>query len=245
MNTFKLNRKLVIMAMMLFLVCSIRFAFSTPVGPAATQVKNETRSPAGATLINTSGGSITTLKLNATMQNLRWKAYVGNVTGSLVLDNAGNYSIYEWELSAVTGEVYATRSQDIVQWSTLDCSNETHMINEEIAIDHTDNPDDNITATFSAKDHDEFYVGTELIEENSCFSLHTFVNDSNQSQDFEEIIMYDGTTHDNGDIVYASLLEQDAMGFDNQPYDFQMIVPENGGSTWTGSTPYYFYVELT
>ena len=48
----------------------------------------------------------------------------------------------------------------------------------------------------------------------------------------------------NGDIVYATILEQDAQGFDNNQYDFQMIVPEVG-LTWSSSTAYYFYVELT
>jgi hypothetical protein len=71
------------------------------------------------------------------------------------------------------------------------------------------------------------------------------VNNESQDSDFEEIILYDGTDHLNGDIVYATILEQNLAGYNNNQFDFQMIVPENGAPTWTSSTPYYFYVELT
>src|SRR5262245_15380672 len=101
---------LLLMAMLAFLLASGMIAYAVPSGPVATLITNETKSPAGATKINTTGGSITIMKLNATTQNPRWKAYVGNVTGTLTLDDASDNSIFQWSLTRVTGEVYATRS---------------------------------------------------------------------------------------------------------------------------------------
>ncbi len=217
---------------------------ATPVGPIITPVSNETATPSPASLLNTTGGSITTILINATTQNLRWKAFVGNVTGKLTLDDAGNNTIYDWSLSSVSGEIYATRNLGQINWTGINCSNSTHMKNEDIRMNHTE-PSDNISKTFSQTSHSQFYAGTKLISQNSCYSLRTYVNDTPQSTDFEEIALYDGTNLTDGSIIYSSILEQDAYGFNNRTYDFQMIVPEIGLATWTSSTAYYFYIELT
>lgn len=230
---------------LIILIFIPHYAYAAPAGPDVISIRNETASSASATLINTTGGSITTMVLNITTQNLKWKAFVGNVTGSLALEDSAGYSIFDWTLNSVVGEVYATRSADTVSWVDVSCGNMTHITNEETALNHTSNPDDNISATFNAKNHDSFYVGVTEITENSCYSIYTNVNNKSQSNVFEEIILYDGTNPTNGDIIYATKLEQDALGYDNNPYDFQMILPEVGLSSWKSSTAYYFYVELT
>jgi hypothetical protein len=226
------------------LIINIKLAYSVPSGPTITFISNETKQPAGATMINTSGGSITTIVLNATTQNPRWKAYVGNVTGTLTLDDADDNTVFDWTLTDPMGEIYATRFSGTVNWSGVNCSNSTHIANEEKALNHT-NKDDNITATFDEQIHSGFFVGTREILPDTCFSVHTYVNSTSQQTDFEEVILYDGTNETNGNIIYATPLEQNLYGFDNNTYDFQMIVPEVGLATWTSSTAYYFYVELT
>ncbi|MBW2974267.1 hypothetical protein KY366_00985 [Candidatus Woesearchaeota archaeon] len=227
----------------IFLVIAIISSFNAvavPSGPSVNTIKNETATPASAALVNTSGGSITTMVLNSTTQNLRWKAYVGNVTGTLVLDDASGYSVFDWSVATLVGEVYATRSSSTVTWSDIACATPSDITDEEIALDHTSNPNDNISTTFSTQDHNSFYVGSEEITEDSCYSVHTYVDDSSQSTDFEEVLLYDQSY-----MVYATIIENDVMGYrPDQTYDFQMILPEVGLSSWTSSTPYYFYVEL-
>lgn len=244
MKSIKLNGSYGIIVMILAAVTVIMAAYAAPIGPTITIISNETKQPASAAIINTTGGSITTIVLNATTQNTRWKAYVGNVTGALTLDDANDNTIFQWSLTAVTGEVYATRASGNVNWSGANCSNSTHISNENLALNHS-NKDDNITKTFNQQSHDGFFVGVREILANTCFSLRTYINSTSQSANFEEIVLYDGSNVTNGNIIYATPLEQDAYGFDNSTYDFQMIVPENGLATWTGSTAYYFYVELT
>jgi hypothetical protein len=219
-------------------------ASAIPSGPTITVVSNETKQPASATLLNTTGGSITIMVLNATTQNLRWKAYVGNVSGTLTLDDADDNTLFDWSLTHVIGEVYATRQSGIINWSGINCSNETHITAEEKALNHT-SQDDNITKTFDESTHQGFYIGTREILQNTCAAVHTYVNSSSQTSNFEEVVLYDGTNETNGKVVYATPLEQDQYGFDNNLYDFQMILPEVGLATWTSSTAYYFYVELT
>jgi hypothetical protein len=234
---------LVIAAMFVFLLACTIIAYAVPSGPLVTLVTNETNSPAASTKINTTGGSITIMRLNATTQNPRWKAYVGNVTGTLTLDDASDNSIFQWSLTRVTGEVYATRSSGNLNWTGVNCSNSTHLSFEDIAMNQT-NLDDNISRTFNTLSHSGFFVGTREILQNTCPSVHT-LNSSRQQSRFEEIVLYDGTNTTNGNIIYAAPLQQDAASFDGSTYDFQMIVPENGLATWTSSTAYYFYVELS
>jgi hypothetical protein len=59
------------------------------------------------------------------------------------------------------------------------------------------------------------------------------------SSSFQEVVLSDGSN-----LVYTSLLANDANGFDNKTHDFEMIVGENGHLGDTTSTPYYFYLEL-
>ena len=234
----------IVLAILTILLAGTIFVYAVPSGPTITLISNETKQPSAARLINTTGGSITTMALNATTQNPRWKAYVGNVTGRLTLDDANDNTIFDWTLTNVIGEIYATRASISINWSGTNCSNSTHISNENLALNHT-NKDDNITKTFNAQSHNGFYVGTREILANTCFSVRTYVNSTSQSSKFEEVLLYDGTNSSNGNMVYATPLEQDVYGFDNNTYDFQMIVPENGLPTWASSTAYYFYVELT
>jgi|SRR3989344_1324356 len=235
--------KVLALAIFVFLLASAVLVYAAPSGPIVTLISNETKSAAPATKINTTGGSITIMRLNATTQNPRWKAYVGNVTGTLTLDDANDNSIFQWSLTAVTGEVYATRASGNINWSGVNCSNSTHLGLEDVAMNQT-NFDDNISRTFNSISHSGFFVGTREILQNTCRSIHT-LNSSREQSRFEEVALYDGTNTTNGNIIYSAPLQQDAPSFDNSTYDFQMIVPENGLATWTSSTAYYFYVELT
>src|SRR3989344_3194316 len=180
--------KVLALAIFVFLLASAVLVYAAPSGPIVTLISNETKSAAPATKINTTGGSITIMRLNATTQNPRWKAYVGNVTGTLTLDDANDNSIFQWSLTAVTGEVYATRASGNINWSGVNCSNLSHIALEEAALNHT-NKDDNITSTFSSQLHNSFYIGTKQIFSNTCFSVHTFVNSSSQSARFEEVAL--------------------------------------------------------
>jgi hypothetical protein len=211
-----------------------------PQGPdGILSVNNSTKGNVSAKIFNISGGYIATFNLSATIQNPRWKAFVGNITGSFTLDDASGSTIYDWTLSSINGRVYATRNSSTVAWSNINCSNNTHLEAENTLLSHSNN-DDNITKTFENRTHNSFWVGATNIGANTCPNLKTYVNDAAQITRFQEMALYD-----NYNIVYATILEQDQAGYDGSLFDFQMIVPENGGAGWNGATAYYLYVELS
>ncbi len=217
-------------------------AASTPQGPESVDIlANETKGAVTAYELNVSGGYITTINITSSTQNVRWKAIVGDVGGKFTLDDTTGSTIYDWTMTSVAGEVYATRNSSTITWTNLTCATTANLEAENANLSHT-SPDDNITATFSDTTHAEFFVATVNISANSCPTLNTYVNNASQDTSFEEVVLYEAV---GGNIVYATILEQDATGFDGQTYDFQMIVPENGAEGFSGATAYYLYVELS
>ena len=51
--------------------------------------------------------------------------------------------------------------------------------------------------------------------------------------------------NDGTSLIYATIIENQADGFDENNYDFQMIVPENATDGFNGATAYYLYVEIS
>ena len=90
--------------------------------------------------------------------------------------------------------------------------------------------------------HQEFYVGTTNIENSTCPSTATFVNDTAQdlAEDalFQEILLTDTNS-----LIYTTIIHDQEQGFNFQNYDFQMIVAEKD-LPGEQATPYYFWVEL-
>jgi hypothetical protein len=186
------------------------------------------------------GGSFTTLVLNVTSQTSKWKAYVGNVTGKLTLDNSNNKSIYEWALTTVQGEVYASKN-DSINFSALTCSNRGNITAEDALLNINSSSDDSINKTFTQQIHRSFVIGgTGTIANSSCFAIATYVNDSsqpaNENATFQEILLSDSKN-----LVYTTIINDNKIGFDTGTYDFQLIVPDDPGAT---STTYFMYAEL-
>lgn len=186
-------------------------------------------------------GTITTMVLTSVQQDNFWKAYVGNVTGSFTLDDANNWTIYSWALSgAVSGEVYASRSPSVT-WAGIACANKTNIINESGVHSMLATQSDRINATFSQSIHKQFGVGSVTINQNTCNSTATYVNDTVQtlttSSPYQEVLLQDT----NSNIVYMTSIDDNSQGFNNQSNDFQMIVAEGSDTPHA----YYFYVELT
>lgn len=223
------------------LVFSKAFLSADPIGPSQmVSVWNETKNTTSAAMFNISGGYIAALNLTASVQNTHWKAFVGWVNGAFTLDDFSGSTIYDWSLSVTTGRVYTTRDSSTIEWNLIQCANgTTNLAAENTAMFHNRTAD-NITATFIYPGtHDPFWVAGRPINSNACPTLNTYINDVSQDDDFEEMALYDSTS-----IIYATILEDNLVGYDGQPYDFQMLVPENGSQGFTGATPYYLYVEL-
>jgi hypothetical protein len=186
-------------------------------------------------------GTITTMIINTTQQDQRWKAYIGNVSGSLSLRDANNVSIYAWALATMSGQVYASRYGNL-SWTSISCAPAGLIINESNYFGMANSNPDRINATFYDSTHKSYQIGGNTINTaDRCNSTATYVNGTAQTlttaSPYQELLIRDG----NGYLVYMTDISYQNTGYDGQKYDFQMLVAEN---TTGSATPYYFYAEL-
>jgi len=238
------KKKLLIFALILISVLGLFLirAANYPVGPDTLNITSNTTKPnvINAT-INISGGVIAAMNITSTTQDTRWKGFIGHVTGAFSLQDSTGSVLYNWALSSITGKIYTTRNATLVNWANINCSNLSTLNAENVLMSHS-NPNDNLNMTFNystGATHQSFYVGSRLMVENTCPTLNTYVNNKTNDTYFEEMALYDGYN-----IVYATVLNQNQVGYDGHNYDFQMIVPENGAPGYQGATAYYLYVEI-
>jgi hypothetical protein len=258
-----MKREMLFVGIVIWLILALVFVNAAPIPPTITYVSNSTMGSAnsvGAFFNYTgngthAGGYIFTIQVFSMIQDRKWKAFIGNVSGRLTLDDGDSYTIYDWDqfTGTIGGEIYTTRFSSAVNWSNINCtwgysntSNKTVLENENSALSLTSTAD-NITRTFNDTIHPQMQVGNRVIPQNTCFSTKTFINNSRQTTNvFAEILLYDGISGTDGKIIYTTSIDtSNQYGYRNDTnYDFQLIVPENSSTTAPGSTPYYFYVEL-
>ncbi len=187
-------------------------------------------------------GTITTILFDVIQQDQYWKAYVGNISGRLTLDNPSGFTIYEWALAGVnkSGEVYVSRASNI-DFEAIFCANDLNVSSEHLFYNMTFSQADNINKTFNYTSHSEFYTGNTHFIVNDCRSTATYVSDAaqvmNGNQQFQEILLMDGANN----LVYTTIIGT-SIGYDGNNYDFQILVPDSG--IRVTPTTYYFYTEL-
>jgi hypothetical protein len=214
-------------------------ATADPTGPTGISTGSSSRYglSTGSPPINAFAGNVTQLILNASSITQTWQGYFGNISGKIVLGNSGNKTLYDWNISTASGQVYASRGASIT-WTTINCTNAGNMTAEDAALGSTGKPD-SVANTFQGTTHDEFFVGMVDIGADSCAS--TNLKDSDGfSANWQEVLLTDSGSN----TVYTSLLNGNTLGYDGSNWDFQMLVGEDGHNGNTGTTPYFFWVEL-
>ena len=215
--------------------------------------------PSGATVVNIStetagigtpgnltnpGGTISTISLDAVQQNIRWKAYVGNVSGYLTLDDAAGNTIYDWTFTTtITGQVYVSRHNNLTFIGAV-CANQTIITAEDTFNNVTQfAAGDTINHTFNYTLHKGFSITmTTQIANDTCPVTYTYINSVSQSNNasnaFQEMLLQDVNDY----MMYVMIIEDNEAGYDNTNYDFQLLVAESDQKAT--STTYYFYTNL-
>lgn len=245
---------LLILGLWLSLCAALAYAASTPEGPTTLTIDaTSRRAPVSAPTLDAIAGNVTQLTVDGQTVTQTWQGYYGNVTGTVTLDDASGHTMYDWTLASPEGEIYAATAQ--VDWTSgnvkcydFDLTDAGYsdfvMLSElETALGLAADDIDGVDETFpEGAGYDDFYAGEYLIDA-TCPTTQMYngseVKDANS---FQEVLLYDNTSNV---IVYTGILEQvEPTGFNDQPWDFQLLVGENGHNGNTATTPYYFYVEL-
>jgi len=208
-------------------------------------------------------GNITNIDIDTRAQTKHWQGYFGDISGTIVLDDANNYTLYDWPNAEPKGEIYATANSTTVDWATAECFNFTdgagaglgNLTEWEVFYNMTYNDVDGIDETFNMTSHPDFDIGdVASIQANTCPSTYMHMNDTFQENKWSEVLLQDS----GGRLIFTAIIENDDTGnnTDVQGYigtpetpDFQMIVGEDGtgrvgAQINTATTTYYFYVDL-
>jgi hypothetical protein len=234
------NRVLIIALPLLMLIIAANAAFAAPEGAYnITQIASERRTPLGGAQVSAQGGNITTLSIITKSQSKAWQGFVGNISGTIVLDNAANSTFYSWNITNITGEIYASRNSSI-NWNIIYAVNDC-AVDEDL----TGKNSERTSKTFDPSSNTvNFSVGTIAINSSSACAALTNINNTKQKQLgtnlFENVILINSNSSTNA-TIYTGVLQNGVSGFDTQLYNFQLLVPVNHTS---GFSTYYIYAEL-
>ncbi len=243
-RTHALHKIIMVSVCMVITLLSCISVYAAPAGPSITYISNSTAAVINANRSQDTKGTITTLTMALNQQSYKWKAYVGNVTGSLALDDANGKSIYDWSLASISGEVYATRSSSTPNWANVSCVNQTLIDAEQAALGIIASSQDSLNKTFMYVNHTTFIVGTKTIAADTCRSTATYINDTaqqvNTTARFQEVLLRDDLS---SFMIYTALINDNQLDYAGTgTVDFQMIIAENESSVIP--TTYFFYAEL-
>ena len=224
----------------------------TPPNDGFTVVSSERRAYVGTMYKEAEAGNVSELSMTASVVTRGWQGYYGNITGTIVLDDALNNSMYTWDLADPEGEVYASRD-NAINWSdgNIICADISHIVTEESTFNFNGGVGqdvDGINETFNESSHPAFTVGNNTFTASECdFTVSTYVDDApaGVKRYFNETILK--SQSDDFMVYMAFIIQGGADGFKNNidaNYDFQMLVPEDGHDGDTSTTNYYFWVEL-
>ncbi len=234
----KHNALMAILLLLLSGLALIQGVLAEPVGASLTSNSTDYGPSRSAIGLTHNRSTITTVVLDAVQQNRRWKAYVGNVTGRLTLDDSANNTVYDWTGAAPIGEVYASRSGSL-SFSSVQCASGATIVAEQAAVNMTGTETDSILNTFNSTDHTATIVAGTMLS--NCNMTSLYVNNASQGKvntaDFQEFLMQDAGNN----LVYVARIKDNTVGYNGRTYDFQMIVAE---SHIEAPKTYYFYIEL-
>jgi hypothetical protein len=237
---------------------------AAPGGASITPLLNETAPVDSAGEHSSIAGNVTELTITGFSTTQSWQGYFGNVTGVIQLADSSDAVLYNWSLATPEGEVYASRNSSIT-WTNIQCfnftakgnytaepggggttslygTNTTGLENEfNIASDDVDGVNETFTLSGGGT-HDAFFTASQSFSEGECQSTRVFGDTgAGVNDEFEEVLLYEPTSRS---VVFASILDDNLGGFDNNLYDFEMLVLEDGHGTDTAVTTAYFFVEL-
>jgi len=256
--------KKIVLLSMVIAILAIAYVYALPTGPSGpiVPISSERLDSWGPQTIPALAGNITEFNTDTSSITRTWQGYFGNITGAIVLGDANNNTLYDWDLAMPQGEIFATRTASVPAWSDVACSTAAELEAEDTAMGITDQSiqEDAINRTFQVLGspeaqarygttlaHPQFWVADSQVNANTCAIAYMYNATESESQYFREVILSDQAS---APIIYAAFTAHtfstaaDVVGFDGGEHDFQMIVAEDGHGTDTATTLYYFYLEL-
>ncbi len=256
----KRNLFILLVISLAFLVFSLNNVVAAPYGAGTVDEKNSTSAVPDAPQDHEAlAGNVTEITITGFSTTRSWQGYYGNVTGVIQLADSADNVMYNWSEANPRGEVYASRNGTI-NWNYVQCLNYTAngtycaddtnragatslcgMNYTQLHTNYNISSDDvdAVNNTFTLNNHALFYTGSLNFSLGECKNMKVY--NSTGVGAFDEALLYEPTGRS---VIFTSILQRDANGFDSKTHDFEMLVLEDGHATDIITTTYYFYIEL-
>lgn len=197
----------------------------------------ETYTPVSGS-IDTTAGTIYQFNITTQDKTYRWIGLWGNITGAIQLRTAAN-SFYSWSLATVTdGSVlYATTDANGIDPTDFVGTNNTYLTQADTQYGYVTTVADSITNTYTNFGSFQSPSMQTAITVNQT-TVGVWTNN------FIKKIAGDLTGTD--DVVWAVDVLANQQGFNNEYFDYELLIPENeevGDGEGTATT-YYLWIEL-
>lgn len=249
----KLQQKTLFIFSLIILLLGAVAVLGDPSAPSSlTWQSSSTWDPTdyGTQAVDAIAGNITALQLTGITQTRGWQGYYGNVTGTIVLDDADENTFYNWSDQEPRGQIYASlASAGTPTWNSVDCfSHATNATPFDTTYGFSASDGDNASNTYNRTDHSNFFINANEIT--GCPTTYIFQDDDYQQNRFANFLLWDaaggadgwvfGTTIENRDSGVAP----DVNCYNGGTCDFQLLVAEDGHGTDASPTSYFFWVDL-
>ncbi len=215
-----------------------------PSKPTSMNYKyNSTNSYPLGDVHNYTRGFIHTVNIEEKQPTFKWVGVVGNISGSYALQDSHGYALYDWTMTTVKGEIYATRHGGtyIPNWEYMECATSGNITQEVIQLNHTTTygataNEDALDTTFTedGADFNAFYIGQDvrITDSATCSGVNLNMNDSHSSvgKNWTELALVDnyGDGSAPGDgfyetetpgvrykqrLTFVSILQNGSMGY--------------------------------
>jgi hypothetical protein len=213
-----------------------------PEGATVAVGSPQTKNASSPQSVTADGGNITEVNITVTTQTQAWQGFWGEVSGTLVLQDAAAFNFFSWNFSNISGEVYASRD-NAVAFANINPNNNCSIDNVLTGFGQTDS----VNNTFINNSNRFIAVGSVQINASTACAVHSYVNNTAQSSFFQTIILTDDANNaTNASVggntsVYATPIDGDQAGYNTDLHDYQLLVPVNRTA---GVNTYFFYAEL-
>lgn len=183
---------------------------------------NETQSDT----VNTDPGHIYAVNVTSKQSTRNWAGLYGNATGSLLLGDDNDATLYSWNAKAEY--VYASNASS-PDFTTLGSATDNDV---QTAFGFTDSSD-NATQTLSSG----YSVAPAT---NSSFSTTGVTTNSAGGTSWTTAVIQDGANN----LIFTGVVQNNGVAYNGATADYQAMVPTADGSLSGATQTYHLYMEL-
>lgn len=214
-------------------ILSVSVAVAVPTGATVSEGTQETYTPS-AESVTTEGGNVTQVNITGVTITNKWAGFWGEVSGYIVLADSSGKNFYNWTISDPTGAVVYAANDTISDWG---CTN----------ILPVEGPSDSFLPSFLIEGTDSYnntFTSSEDVQiPLSCSARRINVTytwqGGIQGSDFPTYAL---KAVSEGALIWAGKVKADQTSFKGTPTaDYQILA---GVNSETGTTTFYFYLEL-